>query len=103
MDACIRALERVAAAENNDILKNALGYFRMHKTLTPKYAFVVLWRLKNHQIDHSPSFFKISLKTDKHKVDLASMEKQRVHLIWAALSSSQRETAIRLGHTPPNF
>lgn len=103
MDACIRALEQVAAAENNDILKNALAYFRINKTLTPKYAFVVLWRLKTHQIDHMPSFFNVSLKTDKHKADLASMEKQRVHLIWSALSSAQRETAIRLGHTPPSF
>ncbi|WP_426916482.1 hypothetical protein, partial [Staphylococcus arlettae] len=25
----------------------------------PKQAFVVLWRLKIHKIDHNPTFFKI--------------------------------------------
>lgn len=60
--ACVRALERLAAAENNEILTNALTYYRTHNYLTPKQAFVVLWRLKLNRIDHSPTFFKVRLK-----------------------------------------
>lgn len=100
-DACIRALERVAEAEDDsEILTNALNYFKKNKYLSPKQAFVVLWRLNKHRIDHSPSFFKIDLKHDRSKAQLREME-SRVRVLWPALSSSQREIAIRYGHTPP--
>lgn len=100
-DACIKALERVVATENNEILTNAWAYYRKNGNLTPKYAFVVLWRLQVHKIDHSPTFFKISLKAARHKANLADMDPSRVHLIWPALTSGQRVIAQKFGHTPP--
>jgi hypothetical protein len=100
-DACIRALAKVAEAENNEILLNALNYFKKNKYLSPRQAFVVLWRLNKHGIDHNPSFFKIDLKHDKFKAQLREMELSRVRVLWPALNSSQREIAVRYGHTPP--
>jgi hypothetical protein len=101
-DACICALEKVAEAEDDsEILTNALTYFKKNKYLSPRQAFVVLWRLNKHGIDHSPSFFKIDLKHDRFKAQLRKMELSRVRVLWPALSSSQREIAIRYGHTPP--
>lgn len=100
-DSCIRALESLAASENNEILSNALRYFKQNKYLSPKQAFVVLWRLNKHKIDHSPSFFKIDLKHDRFKAQLREMEPTRVHLLWPALTSSQRAMAIRYGHNAP--
>ena len=102
LDSCINALKRLAKSESNEILSNALDFYLKNKYLTPKYAFVVLWRLSHHKIDHHSSFFKVSLKRDKYKQDLSEMPKDRVHLIWTALSSSQRELAIQYGHTDPN-
>jgi len=101
LDSCIKALRNLAAKESNDILSNALEFYVKNKYLTPKFAFVVFWRLKKNKIDHSPSFFKISLKKDKYKRDLSQMEEDRVHIIWPALSSSQRKLAIDYGHTAP--
>lgn len=101
LDSCIKALRSLAAEESNDILSNALEFYVKNKYLTPKFAFVVFWRLKKNKIDHSPSFFKISLKKDKYKRDLSQMEEDRVHIIWPALSSSQRKLAIDYGHTAP--
>ncbi len=101
LDSCIKALERLAQAEKNDILFNALDFYKKNKNLTPKYAFVVLWRLSSNNIDHSPSFFKVALNKDKHKRDLQQMEESRVHVIWPALSSAQRKKAILYGHKPP--
>lgn len=100
-DACIRALEKLAVTEKNDILSNALVYFRKNKYLSPRQAFVVLWRLNSHKIDYSPSFFKIDLKHGRFKSQLREMELSRVHILWPALSSSQRDMATRFGHTPP--
>lgn len=100
-ESCIKALQRLAASEENPILLKALAYYQLNKNLSPKFAFVVFWRLKVHQIDHSPSFFKVNLKRDKYQQDLQEMELQRVHMIWPALSSSQRNLAIRLGHKAP--
>ena len=100
-DACIRALQKVAAAENSEILANAIEYFKKHKYLSPKQAFVVFWRLNHHRIDHNPSFFKIDLKHDRFKAQLRQMEGTRVHVLWPALTSSQREMANRFGHFAP--
>jgi len=102
LDSCIKALKKLAASENNDILSNALDFYLKNKYLTPKFAFVVFWRLNSNKIDYSPSFFKVSLKKDKYKTDLAQMPLDRVHMIWPALSSSQRKLAISYGHTSPN-
>lgn len=102
LDSCLRALRELAAAEeNNEILSKALDYYAKNKYLTPKFAFVVFWRLSAKKIDHSPSFFKVSLKKDTYKRDLAQMPTERVHKFWSALSSSQRNLAIRYGHTEP--
>lgn len=102
LDSCIKALNNLAASENNDILSSALDYYLKNKYLTPKFAFVVFWRLNTNKIDHSPSFFKVSLKNKKYKTDFASMPLDRVHMIWPALSSGQKKLAISYGHTPPN-
>ena len=100
-EACVRALQNLAHAEPSSMLANALSYYQSNKYLSPKFAFVVLWRLKANQIDHSPSFFKVGLKRSQHQQDLREMKLGKVHMIWPALSSSQRDLAVRLGHTPP--
>ena len=101
MESCIKALEVLAKSENNDILKNALLFYKKYKNLTPKLAFVVFWKLKEKNIDHHPSFFKINLKKDQYKQDLRDMPIKRIHIIWPALSSSQKDIATRLGHHAP--
>ncbi len=101
LDSCIKALKKLAASENNDILENALNYYLKNKCLSPKFAFVVFWRLNANNIDYHPSFFKINLKKDNFKNDLKDMQTNRVHLIWYALSSSQKKMAIKFGHYAP--
>lgn len=100
-ESCIKALSKLAETEDNKILSNALAYYKENKYLTPKQAFVVLWRLGRTEIDYSPSFFKITLKRRRYKEDLRSMEKSRVHIIWPALTSSQRKIAENYGHNAP--
>lgn len=101
LQSCIKALEMLAAKEGNDILSNALTFYKKNKYLTPKFAFVVLWRLQSNGIDHSPSFFKVNLQRDKYQQDLREMALSRVHVIWPALSSAQRKKAIAMGHKEP--
>lgn len=100
-ESCVRALQNLATTESNPMLANALKYYQTNKNLSPRFAFVVLWRLKANKIDHSPSFFKVNLKRSKYQQDLREMRLGNVHMIWPALSSSQREMAIRMGHAPP--
>jgi hypothetical protein len=97
----LKALSSLAKAEQNEILSNALRFYEKNKYLTPKFAFVVLWKLQQHQLDHSPSFFKIGLKKEKYRSDLRTMPTDRVHVIWPALSSTQRKMAEAMGHSPP--
>jgi hypothetical protein len=70
LEPCLRALQKLAAAENNDVLRGALEYYQRNKKLTPKFAFVVFWRLRANRIDHNPSFFNITLKKQKFMKDL---------------------------------
>jgi len=101
LESCVKALEKLAATENNPILNNALEYYKKNKKLSPKFAFVVFWKLNDYQIDHNPSFFKVSLRRQQHIDDLAEMPTDRVHVFWRSLSSSQRQLAIDLGHLSP--
>ncbi|WP_370978989.1 hypothetical protein [Agaribacterium sp. ZY112] len=100
-ESCINALKKLAQAESNEILSNALNYYLKNKYLTPKFAFVVFWRLQKNNIDHSPSFFKVTLNRRKYKDDLKEMDTFKVHKFWKALSSGQKKTAERLGHSAP--
>jgi hypothetical protein len=101
LESCIRALERLAGTEQNDILANALKYYQTHKALTPKYANVVFWRLQANKIDHDPTFFKVRLDTEKCRTDLKKMQHRDVLRIWKALTPPQRKKAAELGHLPP--
>lgn len=102
LQSCINALEKLAAKEVSDILSNALAFYKKNKYLTPKFAFIVLWRLQSNKIDHSPSFFKINLQKEKYQRDLREMQLSRVHVIWPALTSTQRKIAAAMGHQVPN-
>lgn len=104
LEACLKSLQELAHKDGRDqgMLQNALEYYRKNKFLTPKYAFVVLWRLKERGIDHSPSFFKVALKRADHKQHLLQMTAHKLSYIWPALSSSQRKLAVQLGQTPPS-
>jgi hypothetical protein len=101
LESCIKALTKLSVSENNTILTGALEYYQRKKKLTPKFAFVVFWKLQDHSIEHQPSFFQVELKRQKHIDDLQRMETGRVHRFWHALSSAQRQKAIELGHVPP--
>lgn len=102
LEACIRALEQLAAKESNPIFSGALEYYRRNKKLTPKYAAVVFWKLRTFRIDHHPSFFQVELRRAQHIEDLRQMPTQRVHRFWGALTAAQRRKAVELGHAPPN-
>jgi hypothetical protein len=101
LDSCVKALTKLAATEQNDILANALEYYKKNKFLTPKFANVVFWRLNENKIDYSPTFFKIHLSKAKYKEDLRNMPIGRVHRLWPALAPAQRKLAISMGHKPP--
>jgi hypothetical protein len=101
IDICLRALEKVAKDEENGILRNAVEYYRLNRFLTPRFAFVVFWKLKAHGIDHCSSFFRINIKKARYRRDLGEMETNRVHFFWEALTASQKKLALIMGHLPP--
>lgn len=102
LESCMKSLEKLVGAEENEILKNALEFYKTNKYLTPKYASVVFWRLNENKIDYRPSFFKIGLKKDRYKQALKELPTYRVHNFWKALSASQKKLAISFGHYPPS-
>jgi hypothetical protein len=98
---CLSSLRKVAAYENGGPLASAVDYFEEHGNLSPKLAWVVLWKLKAYHIDHEPRWFKVALRRIRHRIDLQLMPPDRVSEIWPALSKAQREVARKLGHQGP--
>lgn len=92
-DFCVDSLYKLAKKTNHDILKGALKYLKEHGKLTPKFANVVLWQLKENNIDHKPSYFSVSLRTEKHRDDLKNLKDYQFKLVEPALSSSQKKIA----------
>jgi len=101
LESCINSLEKLARIENHIVLKRALEYYSKNKYLTPKFASVVFWKLKENNIDYTPSFFKVRLKRNQHKEDLKNLKNFQVHNFWNALTTSQKKLAIEYGHYPP--
>ena len=60
-ESCMSALQRLVQKENTDMLGNALDFYQKNKYLTPKFAFVIFWRLKKYNIDHNSSFIQNKL------------------------------------------
>lgn len=96
IQSCIKSLEKLLYKESNDILKNALSYYKKNKCLTPKYANIVKWKLDENNIEYRPSFFKVKLNNEKCKRDLKEMPILRVKNIFPLLTSAQKKLAIKL-------
>jgi hypothetical protein len=89
--ACLGALIAVCQAERSDVLDGALRYFRQHECLTPRAAWVVLWRLRQLGIKHDARQFRIALRRKSQLRELAAMPRERVGLLWPALTKAQRD------------
>lgn len=94
---CLIALKKVAVADNNQILFNALRYYKNHKCLTPRFAFVVFWKLREHKIEFCDSFFKVTLAKKKDQDAIKEMEESRIAYFWKSLKSSQKASVISKG------
>lgn len=101
LESTIRSLEQLAVKENDQRLSGALAHLKINKKLTPRYAAMVLWRLKERGIDHSPSFFKVSLQRSDHEEALRAMKPRMLAYLWPALTTSQRKLAVSLGCKVP--
>lgn len=99
-ESCIKSLEALAEAEDNNYLSLALEYFKKNKYLSPKLAAIVAWRMKENEIDYSPSFFRVSFKRHQYQMDFSRMPTWKAHTIWDMLSPSQRKYAQQF-HQPP--
>jgi hypothetical protein len=101
---CLNAIRLAIESERFEkvrkILNGAYYFYSEKGYLTPKYARSVLKGLSRNKIDHNPSFFKVSLKNGGYKEDLSEISEEDFRIIWGALTSSQREIAIKLGKAP---
>ena len=102
LDSCLKALDKLAAPGGNIILRDALEFFRTNHYLTPRFAFVVYWKLRQHEIDHCTSYFTVNTVKARYKKDLRDMETSHVHYFWDALTKTQQRLAVSMGHTPPD-
>ncbi len=98
---CIAQLEIIAVKEEDILLENAVNFYKRNYCLSPKYAYVLFSRMEDNGMSYNPNYFKVSLEKGIFKNDLRQMPTDKVHRIWAALDSGQRDTAIRAGHTIP--
>lgn len=101
IEECLSQLEIIAVKEDDPLLDNAINFYRKNYCLSPKYAYVLFSRMETHGIGYNPNYFKVSLEKGVFKNDLRQMPTGKVHRIWPALDSGQKQIAVRAGHSVP--
>lgn len=101
IEECMDQLEIIAVQYEDALLENAVNFYRKNYFLSPKYAYVLFSRMDDYEMSYYPNYFKVSLEKGVFKNDLRQMPTDKVHKIWAALDSGQRQAAVRAGHTNP--
>ncbi len=101
VDECLDQLQLIAENHDDTLLENSINFYRKNFFLSPKYAYVLFSRMDDHEMRYNPNYFKVSLEKGVFKNDLRQMPTEKVHKIWAALDSGQKQTAVRSGHSMP--
>ncbi|MED3791070.1 hypothetical protein P4571_01245 [Niallia alba] len=87
----LNALVKLATIDNEFAIEDFIQYFKERKAFTPKQLTFLVWRLERAKIEFNKSHFKLTIKKNREKEQLLSLEDWRLRSIWDCLSSSQKQ------------
>lgn len=71
--------------------KRTIDSFEEKNSFSPNQLALIFWRLSKHNIKFKVSDFKVSIRRDRNKMQLAAMDERKFLTIRDALSSSQKD------------
>jgi hypothetical protein len=86
----VQTLIELKREENAFSIDSFITYYKERGAFTPKQLAFLLWRLKVNAIEFRPSDFKLTIRRDREKEQLLSLEDFKIEAIWPCLSTSQR-------------
>lgn len=90
----INALVQLSMQDDTFQIESFIEYYREREAFTPNQLKVIIWRLNKHNVDFQHADFRMSMRRDREKSQLHSMEGWQVKQIWQCMSPSQRNWYI---------
>jgi len=99
----VTALVALAHVDREFNITSFLDYLQKRGAFTPKQLGIVLWRLAKHGVAHDPRDFKLTIRRDREKAQLLSMEDWQLRRIASCLSDSQKTYLLRARRASPSI
>jgi hypothetical protein len=92
---CVNALVALLAKEETFDIKSFITYLQDRGAFTPNQLGFLFWRLDKHEVQYVAGDFKVTIRRDREKSQLLSMEDWKLVKILPALSLQQRKYVAR--------
>ncbi|WP_224368007.1 hypothetical protein [Hyalangium versicolor] len=68
-------------------------YYRKNGAFTPRQLFLILWQVEKYGVPYRKTDFKVKLRSEREKEQIAEMSPERMKLLWPAMTPAQRKRA----------
>ncbi|NUJ16628.1 hypothetical protein FKN04_08445 [Bacillus glycinifermentans] len=90
----LNTLVALAAKDHEFNIENFIEYFKERKAFTPNQLTLLIWRLERANIDFKKAHFKLTIRRNREKEQLLSLENWKLKRIWDCLSSNQKQFVL---------
>jgi len=87
----IKVLVELSGHEDAFDIDKFLTYWKRRKAFTPNQLDLLFWRFDKYGIDCERSYFTVSIRRPREKMQLLHLPCWKLHRLWPALSASQRD------------
>jgi hypothetical protein len=87
----ITSLVELSNRDQEFQITSFIDYVQDRGAFTPHQLAFLLWRLDRHGVDYSPTDFKLTIRRNREKAQLAAMPDWKLRRVWRAMSTSQKE------------
>jgi|SRR5579859_1216606 len=93
----VKSLVALANLDTQFDILNFVDYLQDRGAFTPKQLATLFWRFGRHQVPFKPQDFKLTIRRNREKAQLAQMEDWQLRQIVPALSKPQRDYLTKIG------
>jgi hypothetical protein len=91
----ISSLVALSHADQEFSIGSFIDYLQTRGAFTPNQLAILMWRLKKFRIAHNPCDFKLTIKRNREKAQLRTMQDWKLRAIEQCMTPSQKEFLAR--------
>jgi hypothetical protein len=96
----VKTLVALAHADKEFNILSFVAYLQERGAFTPKQLSILFWRMTKYQIRFEPRDFKLTIRRDREKAQLAALPDWQLRRLLPCLSNSQQSYLAEIGRTP---